>query len=66
QQVCTLLDSAGYGRVIVFDLTRPDIGVPVVRVVVPGLEVYAMDQDRLGDRCKHARRSRLSRSKSSS
>ena len=28
---------AGCDRVIVVDLTRPDIGVPVVRVIVPGL-----------------------------
>jgi ribosomal protein S12 methylthiotransferase accessory factor len=63
RHVCNRLVAAGYDRVIVSDLTRPDLGVPVVRVVVPGLEVYAMDQERLGDRCKHARRSRLSRSK---
>ncbi|MCP1715097.1 ribosomal protein S12 methylthiotransferase accessory factor [Methanocalculus alkaliphilus] len=64
RHVCAKLDSAGYDRVIVSDLTRPDMGVPVVRVVVPGLEVYAMDQERIGERCKHARRSRLPRSKS--
>ena len=63
RHVCSELASAGYDRVIVSDLTRPDMGVPVVRVVVPGLEVYAMDQERNGDRCKNARRSRLPRSK---
>lgn len=32
------LRAAGIERVVVVDLSRPDIGVPVVRVVVPGLE----------------------------
>ncbi|HIJ06951.1 MAG: Methanogenesis marker protein 1 [Methanomicrobiales archaeon 53_19] len=64
--VCDRIVSAGFDRVIVSDLTRPDIGIPVVRVVVPGLEVYAMDQDRIGERCRNARRSRLPRPKSSS
>ena len=32
------LGSAGIGQVVAVDLTRPEIGVPVVRVVVPGLE----------------------------
>ena len=44
----------GLTRVIVTDLTCAEIGVPVVRVIVPGLEVYAMDQDRIGERCKRA------------
>jgi ribosomal protein S12 methylthiotransferase accessory factor len=33
-----LLRSAGIERVIVVDLTQPMIGIPVARVVVPGLE----------------------------
>jgi ribosomal protein S12 methylthiotransferase accessory factor len=32
------LAAVGLDRVIVVDLTRPDFGVPVVRVIVPGLE----------------------------
>lgn len=32
------LARAGFGQVICFDLTRPEFGVPVVRVIVPGLE----------------------------
>jgi len=39
--------------VIVTDLTRP-IGIPVVRVTVPGLEMYAIDRERIGARCKKA------------
>lgn len=29
---------AGYERVIVIDLSRPEIGLPVVRVIIPGME----------------------------
>jgi ribosomal protein S12 methylthiotransferase accessory factor len=50
------LKAAGLDRVIVSDLTRPEIGVPVVRVVVPGLEHFAMDPERKGERCLRARR----------
>lgn len=58
------LAGKGLDRVIVVDLTREEIGVPVVRVVVPGLEVYAMDPERRGERVKHAKDHRLSRAKS--
>ncbi len=59
-----MLEKAGLDRVIAVDLTRPEIGIPVVRVIVPGLEVSAMDQERVGARCRDARRSRLPRSES--
>ncbi|MFZ2071980.1 MAG: YcaO-related McrA-glycine thioamidation protein [Halobacteriota archaeon] len=45
----------GLERVIVVDLTRAEIGVPVVRVIVPGLEVYTVDAERIGERCRKAR-----------
>ena len=32
------LRAAGIGRVVTVDLTRPDFSIPVVRVVIPGLE----------------------------
>jgi ribosomal protein S12 methylthiotransferase accessory factor len=32
------LQSVGVKRVIAIDLTRSDIGIPVVRIVTPGLE----------------------------
>jgi ribosomal protein S12 methylthiotransferase accessory factor len=32
------LRSAGIARVIAVDLTRPEFGIPVVRMVIPGLE----------------------------
>jgi len=67
KDICFSLDrlrEAGLDRVIVADLTRRETGVPVVRVVVPGLECYAMDQDRIGRRCTNARNNRLSGAKS--
>ncbi|KQC15703.1 MAG: YcaO-related McrA-glycine thioamidation protein [Methanothrix sp.] len=59
------LEEAGMDRAIVVDLTREEIGVPVVRVMVPGLEQSAMDQDRRGKRCRDEikRNRRLSRAK---
>ncbi|MDH7555392.1 MAG: YcaO-related McrA-glycine thioamidation protein [Candidatus Methanosuratincola sp.] len=44
------LGRAGLREVIVVDLTRGEIGVPAVRVIVPGLEVYALDKERAGRR----------------
>jgi ribosomal protein S12 methylthiotransferase accessory factor len=32
------LRAIGIQRVIAVDLTRPEFGIPVVRVVIPGLE----------------------------
>ncbi|HEY3419249.1 MAG TPA: YcaO-related McrA-glycine thioamidation protein [Methanomassiliicoccales archaeon] len=47
----------GLRSVITVDLTRKEIGVPVVRVVVPGLEVFSIDSDRVGRRLMEAERS---------
>jgi len=57
------LEEAGLDRVVVVDLTREEIGLPVVRVIVPGLEIAAVDPERLGKRCKNARNRRLPRAK---
>ena len=62
--VIDALYKQGLDRVIVVDLTREEIGIPVVRVVVPGLEVFAMDPERRGERVKNAKDHRLSRAKS--
>ncbi|MFA4861562.1 YcaO-related McrA-glycine thioamidation protein [Methanoregula sp.] len=64
QLIIERLADKGLDRVIVVDLTREEIGVPVVRVIVPGLEAYAMDPERKGERVKYARDHRLSRAKS--
>jgi ribosomal protein S12 methylthiotransferase accessory factor len=34
------LKKAGLKRVIVVDLTNPNVGIPVVRIIVPGLETF--------------------------
>ena len=57
------LKRKGLDRVIVVDLTREEIGIPVVRVVVPGLESYAMDRERQGKRVKDVQDHGFSRTK---
>ncbi len=52
------LEEAGLDRAIVVDLTREEIGVPVVRVIVPGLEISSVDSQRVGSRIKNAKKSR--------
>jgi len=44
------LKKTGIEEVLYVDLTRPEIDIPVVRVVIPGLEVYAVDPERMGKR----------------
>jgi ribosomal protein S12 methylthiotransferase accessory factor len=49
------LREAGFGSVVMVDLTKPELGIPVVRVVVPGLEGYsAAPEYRPGARAIHA------------
>ncbi len=55
------LEEAGLDRVVVVDLTREEIGIPVVRVIVPGLEIAAVDPERVGKRCKDASRNARNR-----
>jgi ribosomal protein S12 methylthiotransferase accessory factor len=50
QVVRTRLNSRGFKSTVVVDLTRRELGIPVVRVIVPGLEVFAIDEDRVGPR----------------
>ena len=40
----------GFEQVVAVDLTRPELGVPSVRMIVPGLEVSTMDPEREGGR----------------
>ena len=46
------LTESGFDEVILADLTKPDLRVPAVRVIVPGMEVYALDKDRMGERLR--------------
>jgi len=45
------LAAAGLRQVVVTDLTRPDLGIPVVRVRVPGLSFFFGNRRRIGWRC---------------
>jgi putative methanogenesis marker protein 1 len=40
----------GFKRVAVFDLTSDELGIPAVRVIVPGLEIFCVDRWRTGPR----------------
>ncbi len=44
------LVDCGFERAVVADLTRPEINVPAVRVIIPGTEVSTMDSEREGPR----------------
>jgi thioglycine synthase len=46
------LKRKGFKMAVAVDLTRKELGVPVVRVIVPGMEVHAMDEERAGKRLK--------------
>lgn len=50
--VLDTLRSRGFKRLVVVELTRKELGVPVVRVIVPGMEVQAMDEERAGKRLR--------------
>jgi ribosomal protein S12 methylthiotransferase accessory factor len=47
-----LLSECGFDQVLYTDLTRPEINIPVVRVVIPGMEVYSVDVERVGKRLR--------------
>jgi ribosomal protein S12 methylthiotransferase accessory factor len=40
----------GIEDIFYVDITRPEIDISVVRVIIPGLEVYAVDPERVGQR----------------
>lgn len=61
----TQLERAGLEKAIVVNLTREEIGVPVVRVIVPGLEMAGVDPERVGKRCRDVRHRRVPRPKPS-
>lgn len=51
-----LLKKAGFKDVLFVDLTKPEIEIPVVRVIIPGMEVYSVDPERIGKRLvKHSK-----------
>jgi len=44
------LSNAGFRAAMAVDLTRRSFGIPVMRVIVPGLSVFMVDQARVGAR----------------
>jgi len=50
QVILERLIKCGFRRVIAVDLTRKELDIPVVKMIVPGMEVYAMDEERAGTR----------------
>jgi len=52
------LSLSGFGQVLAFDLTRPEVGIPVVRVLVPKAEAWTIfylhtGRGAFGDRVLH-------------
>lgn len=48
--VLARLRNAGFHQAVFTDLTRAEFGVPVVRVIVPGLSLFLVDPSRYGHR----------------
>jgi ribosomal protein S12 methylthiotransferase accessory factor len=46
------LKAVGLGKVIVVDLTNPEINIPVVRAIVPGLETFKITKSVMGRRAR--------------
>jgi thioglycine synthase len=42
--ILTRLRKAGLARAIIVDLTNPNVGIPVVRAIVPGLETFEVSK----------------------
>jgi putative methanogenesis marker protein 1 len=45
-----LLSKCGFEDILYVDLTRSEIEIPVVRVLIPGMELYSVDVNRAGKR----------------
>jgi ribosomal protein S12 methylthiotransferase accessory factor len=50
--IISRLKSVGLSQVIIVDLTNSDIGIPVVRAIVPGLETFKITKSIMGMRAK--------------
>lgn len=46
------LKGVGLSQAVIVDLTNPDIGVPVVRAIVPGLETFKITKSVMGMRAR--------------
>lgn len=50
--ILSRLRGAGLGRVIIVDLTNPELKIPVVRAIVPGLETFKITKSVMGRRAR--------------
>lgn len=50
-------------RVLVIDLSREEVAVPVVRVIIPGFELFTIDRDRKGKRINAGKKRELPKDK---
>lgn len=50
--ILSKLKSVGLGSAIIVDLTNPNIGIPVVRAIVPGLETFKITKSVMGLRAR--------------
>jgi len=55
ENIDRILSALDVDEVVVVDLSIPALRLSVVRVVIPGFEVYALDASRLGERAKRYR-----------
>jgi len=54
QNMISKLRVRGLNRVIAVNLTRSDMDIPAVRMIVPGMEAYCFDKTRVGERAVKA------------
>ncbi|MFA6411856.1 MAG: YcaO-like family protein [Syntrophales bacterium] len=54
QSMIAKLRARGLERVIAVNLTRSDVDIPTVRMIVPGMETYCFDKTRVGERAMKA------------
>ena len=54
QYMISKLRARGLNRVIAVNLTRSDVDIPTVRMIIPGMETYCFDKTRVGERAMKA------------
>ena len=54
QSMISKLRARGLNRVVAVNLTRSDVDIPTVRMIVPGMETYCFDKTRVGERAIRA------------
>lgn len=50
-------------KVLVVNLSREEVAVPVVRVIIPGFELFTIDRDRKGKRLAAGKKKEIPRNK---